>query len=67
MEMIVMTIEEVRARVNAIGALRGNPEAALASEVELRADFLAYLAERNDEIGEMAREISRTDALEFPR
>jgi len=61
------TVEYVQAYVNDIEAIQYDAETAHSLEDELRAMFIKYIAERDDELGHLARIILSTNNLSFPR
>ncbi len=63
-----MTLDEVANAVRRIDEIKDDYEAAHAAEDKLRADFIWYVAEScPEEMSNMAREILKTDEIEFPR
>jgi hypothetical protein len=63
-----MTLEEIKARVDAIAKLTHDDEQAHCKEDSLRGDFLEWLAQTaSDDIAERARLILTTDDMDFAR
>lgn len=63
-----MTLDKVTNAVCRIEEIKDDYEAAHAAEDKLRSDFIRYVAESGpEELSNMAREILKTDEIEFPR
>lgn len=62
-----MTVNEIRARVEAIRALAWDDEAAHGREDELRADVLRAIAEGAPDAAALAAAALETGAIEFAR
>ena len=62
-----MTLDEVFARVEQIGAMGSDPEAAHAAEDRLRADVLTAIANGAAEPHLLAMAALHTDGFDFPR
>jgi hypothetical protein len=63
-----MNLEYIKQEAAAIAAMSEDAEMAHATEDQLRADFIAHVAEiGTPELAEMAREVLKTDPLDFPR
>lgn len=60
-----MTKDDALAAVEAIREVADDPEVAHGKEVELCRDFVAFVAQRNDELGEIARVILSSDDIEI--
>lgn len=63
-----MDLDYVKERVAAIEAMKGDDESAHSAENGLRAEFIALVAEvGSPELAAMAREVLKTDNIEFCR
>jgi len=63
-----MDLDHVKARVAEIEAMKGDDEAAHSAEDGLRAEFIALVAEvGSPELAAMAREVLKTDDIDFCR
>lgn len=63
-----MDLQYIRDCVASIEAMRGDPESAHGHEDQLRAEFIGWIARNSySELAEMAREVLKTDAMDFPR
>lgn len=63
-----MTLDEIRAAVAEIEALKGDDEAAHSLEDALHVDFIHHVADvAGGELSEMAREVLRTEKIDFAR
>ena len=63
-----MNLEYVKQQVAKIDAMKADDESAHSAEDALRAEFIALVAEvGSQELAEMAREVLKTDEIEFSR
>lgn len=63
-----MKLEDITAEVERIKSISDNDEAAHGAEDMLRWQFIAYVAEcEHPELSNMAKEILKTDDIEFER
>lgn len=63
-----MDLEYIKQEVARIDAMKGDDESAHAAEDEMRAEFIALVAEvGSPELAAMAREVLTTDEIQFCR
>lgn len=62
-----MTIEEILQAIQEIRDVAEDGETAHINEDNLRTSFIESIAERRDELGELARLILSTDDIDFAR
>lgn len=62
-----MNLQEIKDRVKYIQSVSYDDEKAHAEEDALREDFIKYLAERKDRVGQKAKEILKTSSMLFRR
>jgi hypothetical protein len=63
-----MNIDKIKLEVARIDAMKGDYEIAHSAEDSLRDDFILYVAEHGESgLAEMAREVLKTNELDFAR
>lgn len=62
-----MTKEEIRKTVAEIERIKGDDEGAHSLEDYLREQFIRFVAEQGGEIGELAKEVLKTEDIRFGR
>jgi hypothetical protein len=62
-----MTLGEIKKRVQEIKDERGDDEAAHVHEDQLREDFIEYIATLEGPIADKAKEVLKTNNIEFDR
>ena len=62
-----MTLEEIKRRIERIKEKKHDNEMAHVHEDALREDFIKHIAKRKDKIGGLAREILKTNKINFSR
>jgi len=62
-----MNLKEIKDAVKYIDAIKGDDEAAHSKEDALYHDFIRELSKRKDRVGAFAKEIIKTEKIQFSR
>jgi hypothetical protein len=62
-----MNVDEAKRRVENIAAQAGDAEGAHSSEDMLYSDFVRFVATQEGDLAEVAKEILKTEKIDFPR
>lgn len=62
-----MTKDEIRKTIAFIKGCSGDNEVAHVCEDDLKDEFIEFVAERDDELGELAKEVLKVNDLDFVR